>query len=78
MLKMKLFPHITFNMLIVGTQFISGGAVHSGSFPGWAHGLMFDIAILHFLWIILIQHNCFKENTELVIKLYDQVKSKNL
>ena len=56
-MKMKLFPHITINMMIVGAQFILGGAVHSGSFPGWAHGIMFDIAFIHFIWVIIIQHN---------------------
>ena len=72
-MKMKLFPHITINMMIVGAQFILGGAVHSGSFPGWTHGIMFDIAFIHFIWVIIIQHNCFKENTELVITLHNQV-----
>jgi hypothetical protein len=75
-MKMKLFPHVTINMVIVGAQFILGGAVHSGAIPGWAHGLMFDVALLHFLWVISIQHNCFKENTELVITLHDQVQLK--
>jgi len=72
-MKMQLFPHITVNMIIVAVQFILGGAVHSGSFPGWAHGLIFDIALLHFMWVIVIQHNCFKQNTELVITLHEQV-----
>ena len=76
-MKMKLFPHITINMVIVGAQFILGGAVHSGSFPGWAHGLMFDVALLHFMWVIVIQHNCFKENTELIITLNEQVQLKS-
>ena len=62
------------NMIIFGAQFILGGAVHNGSFPGWAHGFMFDVALLHFIWVIIIQHNCFKENTELVIVLYNQVR----
>ena len=75
-MKMKLFPHVTMNMVIVGAQFILGGAVHGGSFPGWAHGLMFDVALLHFMWVIVIQHNCFKENAELVITLHDQVQLK--
>ena len=75
-MKMKLFPHITLNMFIVGALFILGGAVHNGSFPGWGHGLMFDFALIHFLWVIIIQHNCFRENTELVIKLHKEVQSK--
>ena len=29
-MKMKLFPHIMLNMVIVGTTFIIGGGVHTG------------------------------------------------
>lgn len=75
-MKMKLFPHIMVNMIIIGAQFILGGAVHSGSIPAWFHGILFDIGFIHFVWVIIIQHRCFKENTELVINLYDQVKLK--
>lgn len=72
-MKMKLFPHVTISMVIIGAVFILGGAVDSGSFPGWLHGLLFDMGLIHFGWVILIQHACFRENTELVIQLYDQV-----
>ena len=74
-MKMKFFPHATFNMLVIGLVFILIGAVHNGLFPSWAHGYMFLGGLIHFLWCIMIQHQCFKENTELVITLYEKVKN---
>ena len=64
--KMILFPHLTMNMLLVGTVFILGGAVQTGSVSGWIHGLIFDLAFLHFLYVIVIQHRGFKENVEII------------
>ena len=64
--KMILFPHLTMNMLFIGTVFILGGAVQTGSVPGWIHGLLFDLAFIHFLYVIVIQHRGFKENVEII------------
>jgi hypothetical protein len=64
--KMILFPHLTMNMLFIGTVFILGGAVQTGSVPGWMHGLLFDLAFIHFLYVIVIQHRGFKENVEII------------
>jgi len=38
---------------------------------------MFIGGIIHFAWCIVIQHHCFRENTELVITLYDNVQNIN-
>ena len=73
-MKMKLFPHIMLSMFIIGTVFIIGGAVHNGIISGWIHGLLFYIGICHFSYLIIIQHLCFKENTELIIMLYNKSK----
>ena len=64
--KMILFPHLTMNMLFIGTVFILGGAVQTGSISGWMHGLLFDLAFIHFLYVIVIQHRGFKENVEII------------
>ena len=76
-MKMKLFPHVTLNMVVIGAVFILGGAVHNGAFSAWAHGYMFLGGLVHFVWCIVIQHQCFKENTELVITLYENVQGSN-
>jgi len=67
--KMVLFPHLTLNMVLIGTVFILGGAVQTGSISGWIHGLLFDIAFLHFLYTTMVQHRGFKENVEIISEL---------
>ena len=64
--KMVLFPHLTLNMALIGTVFILGGAVQTGSVSGWIHGLLFDIAFVHFLYTTAVQHRGFKENVEII------------
>ena len=67
--KMVLFPHLTLNMALIGTVFILGGAVQTGSVSGWIHGLLFDITFLHFLYTTMVQHRGFKENVEIISEL---------
>ena len=64
--KMILFPHLTINMVFIGTVFILGGAVQTGSVAGWTHGLFFDLAYIHFLYVTILQHRGFKENVEII------------
>ena len=77
--KMILFPHLTMNMLFVGTVFILGGAVQTGSVPGWMHGLLFDLAFIHFLYVTILQHRGFKENVEIIgeIAIVEEVAANN-
>ena len=74
--KMKLFPHLTLNMVFVGTVFILGGAVQTGRIAGWIHGLLFDLAFIHFLYTTILQHRGFKENVDIIGELsnYDTAK----
>ena len=67
--KMKLFPHLTLNMVFIGTVFILGGAVQTGKMSVWIHGLLFDVAFIHFLYTTFLQHVGFKENVEVIEKL---------
>ena len=64
--KMKLFPHLTLNMVFIGTVFILGGAVQTGRMSGWLHGLLFDLAFIHFIYTSFLQHRGFKENVEIL------------
>ena len=67
--KMILFPHLTFNMLIMGTAFILIGAVDTGSISHMTQMVCFMIAYVHFLYTIKIQHNGFKENINVIIEI---------
>ena len=70
-MKMKLYPHIMLNMVIIGSTFIIGGGVHTGAISVNVHSVCFLIGIVHYLWLIILQHRCFIRNTELVILVYD-------
>ena len=72
-MKMKLFPHIMINMILIGATFIIGGAVHNGIISTFIHSLGFFLGIIHYGWLIFLQHRCFKTNIELVILVYDLV-----
>ena len=67
--KMKLFPHLTINMIFIGIVFILGGAVQTGRLAGWMHGLLFDLAFIHFIYTAFLQHHGFKDNVEIIGKL---------
>ena len=70
-MKMKLFPHIMLNMIVVGVTFIIGGAVHNNIISPFIHSSGFFLAISHYAWLIFFQHRCFIRNTELVILVYE-------
>ena len=67
--KMKLFPHLTLNMALLGMVFILGGAVQTGRVDGWLHSILFVLAFIHFMYTILLQHRGFKENVDIIGKL---------
>ena len=67
--KMNLFPHLTLNMVFIGTVFVLGGAVQTGRIASWTHGVLFDVALLHFIYTTILQHRGFKENVELINEL---------
>ena len=70
-IKMVLFPHLTLNMLILGTAFILIGAVDTGSISSLVQKSLFFIGYFHFLYTIKIQHMGFKENIDVIIELSD-------
>ena len=74
-MKMKLFPHIMLNMIIIGVTFIIGGAVHNNIISPLIHSLGFLLGICHYGWLIILQHRCFIRNTELVILVYEKANN---
>ena len=65
-IKMKLFPPLTLNMLFVGTAFVLGGGVHTGAVNKYWHTGLFFISIIHYLKVIIIQHQSFVENSHIL------------
>ncbi len=72
--KRKLFPHITMNVLLVGTVFVIGGGVHTKSISALTHGMLFFISLFHFGYLIYLQHYYFKDTARILIELGDLIK----
>jgi len=70
-MKIKLFPNIMINMIIIGATFILHGAVDNNIISPLLHLIIYLIGVLHFIWLIFLQHRCFITNTELVILIHD-------
>ena len=71
--KKKLFPHITMNVLLVGTVFVIGGGVHTKVGSAMTHGVLFFISILHFVYLINLQHFYFKDTARILTYLGEQI-----
>ena len=76
--KMILFPHLTLNILLLGTAFVLIGAVDTGAISNFIQNSLFIIGFLHFLYTIRIQHIGFKENIDIIIELAKLNDSKTL
>ena len=67
--KMRVYPPLLLNILLFMILFISGGAVDTHRIPNGIHGMLFLIVLIHFLYVIYVQHLCFKENTQIVLEM---------
>tara|TARA_B100001750_G_C15069575_1_gene380453 strand:- start:24 stop:491 length:468 start_codon:yes stop_codon:yes gene_type:complete len=72
--KRKLFPHITINVLLIGTVFVIGGGVHTKAISVMTHGLLFFVGIFHFMYLIYLQHYYFKDTARILSHLGDLIK----
>lgn len=68
-IKYKLFSPLLLNMGGMMAVFIIGGAVHMKGFPGWAHGLIYWVVIAHYIKILIVEHECFKESTSIILDM---------
>ena len=72
--KKKLFPHITMNVLLIGTVFVIGGGVHTKAISANIHGTLFILSIIHFIYLIYLQHYYFKDTARILIHLGKLIK----
>tara|TARA_Y100000590_G_scaffold264375_1_gene297056 strand:+ start:25 stop:474 length:450 start_codon:yes stop_codon:yes gene_type:complete len=72
--KRKLFPHITMNVLIIGTVFVIGGGVHTKAISAMTHGLLFFVGLVHFIYLIYLQHYYFKDTARILSDLGKLIK----
>ena len=76
-LKRKLFTPLTLNMLFVMIAFILGGAVHTTDINKLWHSGFFILSIVHYLKVIIIQHNSFIANNKTLLKVGEELFNQN-
>ena len=67
--KKKLFPHLTLNILLIGTVFVIGGGVQTKVVSGSTHGWLFISSLLHLFYLMKLEHLAFKETADILSKL---------
>ena len=67
--KRKLFPHLTLNILLIGTVFVIGGGVQTKVVSGSTHGGLFIFSIFHLLYLTKLEHEAFKDTANMLSRL---------
>ena len=60
--KKNLFPHLTMNILFIGTVFVIGGAVHTQLISKTTHGLLYIFSMIHFIYLIFQNQEYLKKH----------------
>ena len=67
--KRKMHIHTSSNILIISTLAILFGAVHTGMISETVHNIFFIFGIIHYVYVILIEYNCFKEISKIISRI---------
>jgi len=68
-IKRKVYPPLLLNMLFMMILFILVGAADTFRMPIWFYSTIYLACIFHYLKIKVVQHNCFRENTKIVLDM---------
>jgi len=68
-LKMRLYPPLMNNLMLMMAAGISVGAAFADKIPFWVHLVFLGLCTLHFLKIIRIEHESFRENTAIILDM---------
>ncbi len=74
--KRVLFPHITFNILFVGTVFVIGGGVHTQIISPALHGNLYIFSFVHYIYLLKLKHKYFLETADILSDLGKQISVK--
>jgi len=74
--KKKLFPHLTLNILLIGTVFVIGGGVQTKVVSGSTHGWLFILSIIHLVYLMKLEQEAFKDTASMLTKLGDMIDEK--
>ena len=68
-IKRRIYPTQLLNILILMTAFILYGAADTQKISIWIYRLTLLGGIAHFIYAKIIQHNCFRDNTNVILKM---------
>jgi len=68
-IKRKVYPPLMLNLFFMIILFVMVGAVDTGRVPEWIYHLIFAGCIIHFIKIKIIQNQCFKDNTRIILDM---------
>ena len=74
-IKRKVYPPLMMNILYMVILFVIVGAVDTQRIAAWIYQLIFVFCIVHYIKIKIIQNQCFRENTKIILDM-SGIKSK--
>ncbi len=68
-IKRRVYPPLLLNILFMIILFVVVGAVVNGLISPWVYKLFFVFCLFHFVHVKLIQHQCFRDNTNIILTM---------
>lgn len=68
-IKHKLYPPTMLNLLLMIVLFVLPGVIHIGKFQNIYYHYYFILCLWHYVYTKIIQHECFKANTENILAM---------
>lgn len=67
--KRKVYPPLMLNMLLMIILFVLVGAVDTHRLPKWIYQTLFVGCLVDYLRIKIIQNECFRDNTAIILEM---------
>jgi len=68
-IKHRVYPPLMWNILYMIILFVLVGAVDTNRMPLWLYQVIFVACLMHYLKAKVIQHNCFRDNTQIILDM---------
>jgi len=68
-IKHRVYPPQMLNLLLMMVLFVLVGAVDTSRMPEWMYQVIFAGCLVHYIKVKIIQHNCFKDNTKIILEM---------
>ena len=67
--KFRVYPPLLLNLFLMIVVFVLVGAVDTRRLPAIVYQALFTIAFIHFIKVKTIQHQCFRDNTRIILDM---------